>query len=102
MSHVMKRVDEVTQHGGRHQQAYGEHGTLKTEPVKFLVKDDAQPYAVHTARRVPLPMLQKVKEELQRIESNGVIEQVTQPTDWRAPVVPVLEETVCKLGIVNS
>lgn len=69
----MKRVDEVTQHGGRHQQAYGERGTLKTEPVKFLVKDDAQPYAVHTARRVPLPMLQKVKEELQRMERNGVI-----------------------------
>ncbi len=96
---LVRRVDEVTQHTGGHHQAYGEHGTLKTEPVKILLKDDAQPYAVHTARRVPLPMLQKVKEELQRMEKNGVIEQVTQPTDWCAPMVPVLKKHTAKARI---
>lgn len=67
--------------------------------MKILLKDDAQPYVVHTACRVPLPMLQKVKEELQRMESNSVIEQVTQPTDWCAPMVPVLKKHTGKARI---
>lgn len=74
----VRRVDETVCHR-RHLQAYDEHGTLKTEPVKIQLKDNAQPYAIYTARCVPLPMLQKVKEELQRMERNGIIEKVTQP-----------------------
>lgn len=34
-------------------------------------------------------MLQKVKDELVRMKQNGVIERVTQPTQWYAPMVPV-------------
>ena len=66
---------------------------MKTEPVKIHLKDGAVPYAVHTARRVPLPLLPKVKIELQRMEEQGVIEKVTQPTDWCAPMVPVMKPT---------
>ena len=89
---LVRRVNE-TVCNREHPQSYGTHGTLKTEPVRILLKDNAQPYAVYTARRVPLPMLQKVKEELKRMEGNGIIERVTQPTDWCAPMVPVLKST---------
>ena len=82
-----------------HSLSYGEHGTLKTDSVRIHLKDNAQPYAVHTARRLPLPMLQKVKEELQRMERNGIIERVTQPTDWCAPMVPVLKKSTGKACI---
>ena len=61
------------------------------EPAKIALADDAKPYNCATARRVPLPMLQKVKEELQRMEKNGIITPVTEPTDWCAPIVPVLK-----------
>ena len=43
-----RRVDEMVCDRG-HLQAYGEHSTLKTEPVRILLKDNAQPYAVYTA-----------------------------------------------------
>lgn len=79
---LVKRIEEV-------HNAFGEHGTLKTDPVKIRLKENAEPYAVHTARRVPLPLVQKVKEEILRMEENGVIEKVTEPTDWCAPMVPV-------------
>lgn len=82
---LVKRIEEV--HG-----AFGEHGTLKTEPVKIQLKDNATPYAVHTARRVPIPLMPKVREELRRMEENGIIEEVTEPTDWCAPMVPVLKK----------
>lgn len=77
---LVKRIEEV-------HNAFGEHGTLKTDPVK--IQENAEPYAVHTARRVPLPLIQKVKEELLCMEKNGVIEKMTEPTDWCAPMVPV-------------
>ena len=71
---LVKCVEEV-------HTAFSEHGTLKSEPVKILLRDHAGPYTVHTARHVPLPLLQKVKEELKRMEENEVIEPVTEPTD---------------------
>lgn len=92
---LVRRVDEV-QSSACHLQDYGEHGTLKTEPVKIQLKDDAVPYAVHSVRRVPFPMLQKVKEGLKRMENSGVIEQVTQPTEWCAPMVPILKKNSAK------
>lgn len=57
------------------------------------MKEGAVPYAIHTARRVPLPFLPKVQKELERMEEHGVIEKVTQPTDWCAPMVPVMKNT---------
>ncbi|XP_034023466.1 uncharacterized protein K02A2.6-like [Thalassophryne amazonica] len=44
-------------------------------------------------------MLQKVKEELERRERNGIIERVTQPTDWCASMVPVLKKNTGKARI---
>ncbi|KAK0139111.1 hypothetical protein N1851_024338 [Merluccius polli] len=83
---LVKRVDQATI-------ASRQKGTLKTEPVRIELKREAQPYAVHAARRVPLPLLPKVKTELKRMEEEGVIERVTQPTDWCAPMVPVMKPT---------
>lgn len=82
MMGLVKRIEEV-------HKAFGEHGTLKTDPVKIQLRENAQPYAVHAARRVPLPLMAKVQEELKRMEENDIIEPVTEPTDWCAPMVPV-------------
>lgn len=66
---LVKRVQQVkrTEH----------QGILKTEPVKIHLKEDAVPYAVHSARRVPLPLLSKVEAELKRMVEQGVIESHT-------------------------
>ena len=81
---LVKRIEQI-------RTVTGQQDTLKTEPVKIHLKDGASPYDVHTARRVPIPLLPKVQMELQRMEEQGVIEKVTQPTDWCAPMVPVMK-----------
>ena len=44
--------------------------------------------------RVPIPMLPKVKDELERLKSAGVIEEITKPTTpWCAPMVLVLKKS---------
>lgn len=80
----MKRVQQV-------KAATAHQGTMKTDPVKIHLREDAVPHAVHTARRVPLPLLPKVQAELQRMEEHGVIIKVTRPTESCAPMMSVLK-----------
>ena len=53
------------------------------------LKDDAKPFSIATPRRLPLPMKQKVEEELKSLQEKDIIRPVTTPTDWCAPIVAV-------------
>ena len=46
-------------------------------------------YSLQTARRVPILLLQKVKDALLKMEETGIIEQIQEPTDWCAGIVIV-------------
>ena len=63
-------------------------GKLK-DNYKFKLKSDATPFALTTPRRVALPLLPKVKAELQRMVDLGVIEKIDSPTEWCAGLVVV-------------
>uniref|UniRef100_A0AAV2J699 Uncharacterized protein n=1 Tax=Knipowitschia caucasica TaxID=637954 RepID=A0AAV2J699_KNICA len=63
-------------------------GLLNCEPVKIELTEEAVPYSVNTPRRVPFPLLPKVEKELKRMLTLNIIEEVTEPTDWCAPMVP--------------
>ena len=58
-------------------------------PYTITLKENAQPFAVNVPRRVALPLMEKTKRELKRMEALGVISKVEQPTDWCAPMVVV-------------
>ena len=72
---------------------FGDMGTLEGDPVMIRLKEDARPYHVNTARRIPIPLIPKVEEELKRMENAGVIMKVTEPTDWCSPLVVTLKKT---------
>lgn len=71
---------------------FGDIGLLKCEPVKIELRPDAQPYSIATPRRIPFPILPQVEEELKRMQSLGIIEEVKDATDWCAPMVPVIKK----------
>lgn len=56
---------------------------------KIELKADAKPFSISTPRRIPLPLMSKVKKELTRMEEMGVISRVEHPTDWCAGMVTV-------------
>lgn len=56
---------------------------------RIRLKDDARPYAVACPRKLAVPLQHRVKEELDNLQSIGVIKPVVTPSDWCAPIVVV-------------
>ena len=50
----------------------------KTRPIVIELKEDNQPYSLHTARRVPIPLIPKIKVELERLKKAKVIEPISE------------------------
>ena len=63
-------------------------GNLGDE-YSIKLQEGAQPHALFTPRKVPIPMRVKVKEELDHMEKAGIISKVTEPTPWCAGMVVV-------------
>lgn len=78
---LVKRLEELKS------SAPTDIGLLKI--IRISLKDNAVPYSVTTARRISVPMLSKVKMELDRMMAAGVIEEIKEPTEWCAPMVAV-------------
>ena len=63
-------------------------GKLEGEHTIHL-KEGATPFCLTTPRRVPLPLMKQVQEEIKRMEQLDVIEPVDEPTEWCSPIVVV-------------
>lgn len=46
---------------------------------------------IHPPRKVPLKLEEKVKQELKRMENDGIIAKETEPTDWVSSMVTVVK-----------
>ena len=64
------------------------------EPHEIKLLPNSKPFALYTPRRVPLPLREKVKAELNRMESIGVISKVNEPSAWCAGMVAVPNQMV--------
>ncbi|KAL0150323.1 hypothetical protein M9458_054431, partial [Cirrhinus mrigala] len=99
---LVHRVNEVTQTDTDFKALYPSVfqglGKLK-EPYHIELEQGVVPYALSTPRRVPLPLRDKVREELERMERMGVISKVTEPTAWCSGMVVVPKPTKNKLRI---
>ena len=60
-----------------------------TEEYEIQLTKDAGPYALTTPRHVPLPLMEPIKIELKKMESQDVITKVEGPTNWCAGMVVV-------------
>ena len=73
-------------------------GKLKGE-YTIELRDDAQPFSLSIPRRVAIPLLKSVQQELDRMERNGVIAKVKQPTEWCCGMVVVPKSNSNKVRI---
>ena len=61
--------------------------SMEGEPFRIQLKKGSQPISVNTPRKIPICLRDKLKDELDDLESAGIIMRVTQPTEWCAPIV---------------
>lgn len=66
---LVVRLDEAQKQQLKYD-VFGTGGLMKTPPVHIHMKPDAKPYCVSTFRRVPFPLMDKVKEELERLQEH--------------------------------
>ena len=60
---------------------------MKGERFKIHLKEEAKPFCVTAPRTIPYAYRDKVQQELHTLESQGIIQPVTEPTEWCAPIV---------------
>ena len=86
---VQKSLEgELNQLLDRHQAVFdGKVGTIRGCEARLLLREGAQP-RFHRARSVPFAMREAVGSELDRLESEGIIERVST-SQWATPLVVV-------------
>lgn len=62
-------------------------GTLNP-PYQIKLSNDAVP-RIDAQRRIPFALRTQLQEELDRMESSGIIEKITEPTEWVNSIVVV-------------
>ncbi|UYV77472.1 K02A2.6-like [Cordylochernes scorpioides] len=60
---------------------------LLEQPYQIKFKEGAKPFYVPVPRRVPLPLMPKLKEQLDAMVAQEAIEPVDEPMEWCAPIV---------------
>jgi len=83
MHGLVQRIEETIA------DVFGYIGLMNCEQVKIELTDNAKPYCVNNT--IPFPLPPKVKEELVRMLEAVITKEGTEPTDWCAPMVPVIK-----------
>ena len=71
---------------------FGKIGKMKGEPYKIRLKEDAVPFHISTPRRIAIPLMRKVKKNLDDKEEQGIIVKVKEPTKWCSPISVVMKK----------
>ncbi|KAI5633128.1 gag-polyprotein putative aspartyl protease domain-containing protein [Phthorimaea operculella] len=67
-------------------------GTMEGK-YNIQIKEDAIPYAVSAPRNISVPIKEKVEKAINELKDMGVIEPITHPTLWCAPMVPIVTKS---------
>ena len=59
------------------------------DDLQIHLEEGGRPYNLSTPKRVSVPYLKSLEEELSRMLEMRVIKKVTDPTDWCHPIVVV-------------
>ena len=62
---------------------------MRTDEVNISLKEGHTLYCAVTLSEMAIPLMEPCRRELEWMEANGIIEKVTEPTDWCARMVPV-------------
>lgn len=89
---LIKRINQIETHIPNDIQTQYKDmfkGTRCIDMTDEIIIDKNVKPAIHCARKVPFGIRDKLKEELERLETGKIIKKVSKPTDWVNPIVIV-------------
>ena len=67
----------------------GQIRAMPGEVFRVVLMEGAKLFRVNTPRTIPYAHMGPIINELELLESQGIISKQTEPTDWCAPIVVV-------------
>ena len=65
-------------------------GKLKNFQLNIPINTEVQPIA-QKCRQVPIPLQKRVKEQIDKLLEEDIIEKVNGPVSWLSPIVPIMK-----------
>lgn len=65
----------------------GQIKVMPGETFKIVLSESATPFCVNAPRTIPFPYKEKLRQELELLQEQGIIAPQKEPTDWCAPIV---------------
>ncbi len=69
----------------------GELKPMKGEPMHIEIMDDAKPFQVNGPRPIPIPLRANAKKLIYEMVEQGILAEVTEPTEWLHPFTVVVK-----------
>ncbi len=69
----------------------GELKPMTGKPAHIELKPNAKPFQVNGPRPIPIPLRQATKKLIMDMVQQGVLQEVTEPTDWLHPFTVVVK-----------
>ena len=70
----------------------GQIKSMDGEQFRIQLVEGAKPFCIHMPRAIPFAYHEKLRDELDLLQSQGIIAPVTTPTEWCAPIVVALKK----------
>ena len=64
---------------------------MKGRPIHIELDDQVTPFHITAPQKVPIPLLEQLKTELERITKMGVIEKVEESSEWCHPILVAIK-----------
>ncbi|XP_028416572.1 uncharacterized protein LOC114540649 [Dendronephthya gigantea] len=84
---VLNKVETEKTIREKHPNLFTGLGQIKNLEYDIKITQDAIPFAITVPRQVPIPLRKETQREIKRMEQNGVISRIEDPTEWCAPMV---------------
>ena len=62
---------------------------MKCKPMEIYLQPEIKPFQINTARTIPHSYKAQVKQQLDEMVQEGIIETVTEASEWCHPIVIV-------------
>ena len=65
---------------------------MQGKPMRILLTENATPFALTSPRTIPFAWKDQIKHQLDDMVEKNIIKEVTGPTDWCHPMLPVAKK----------